>query len=154
MIGELLSMKNDSWKNVNSPWKILEKSWNFDFLFLYEPCPLSHLISISSSFGDGFIYRLKYSFKEPFIKKKKKKRTTTKKPKSEEQLDLSLHCLLFYKQNSILFFSMFSGHKQVAYGRYEDSHETSSLILFERKSKKKNWSVICFNFCLALQRLT
>ena len=37
----------------------------------------------------------------------------------------------------LVFFSMFSGHKQVAYGRYEDSHETSSLILFERKSKKK-----------------
>ena len=99
----------------------------FDFF-----SPLSHLISISSSFGDGFIYRLKYSLKEPFIKK-----TTTKKPKSEEQTDLSLHCLLFYNQNSILFFSMFSGHKQVAYGRYEDSHETSSLIFFERKSKKK-----------------
>ena len=31
-------MKNDSWKNVNSPGKVLEKSWNFYFLFLYEPC--------------------------------------------------------------------------------------------------------------------
>ena len=25
-------------KNVNSPWKVLEKSLIFDFLFLYEPC--------------------------------------------------------------------------------------------------------------------
>ena len=25
-------------ENENSPWKALEKSWNFDFLFLYEPC--------------------------------------------------------------------------------------------------------------------
>ena len=25
-------------KNVNSPWKVLEKSWNFDSLFLYVPC--------------------------------------------------------------------------------------------------------------------
>ena len=31
-------MRNDSWKNVNSPGKVLEKSLNFDFLFLCEPC--------------------------------------------------------------------------------------------------------------------